>query len=37
MAPDTILRVRGLKTHFPVLKGLIRRPAGFVDDDGESS
>ena len=28
--PDLILKVRGLKTHFPVLKGLIRRPAGAV-------
>lgn len=27
---DLILRVRGLKTHFPVLKGLIRRPVGQV-------
>ncbi len=27
---DVILRVRGLKTHFPVLKGLLRRPAGWV-------
>ncbi len=27
---DAILRVRGLKTHFPVLGGLIRRPVGWV-------
>lgn len=30
METDTILRVRGLHTHFPVLKGLIRRPVGWV-------
>jgi oligopeptide/dipeptide ABC transporter ATP-binding protein len=30
MAADVILRVRELRTHFPVLKGLIRRPVGWV-------
>jgi oligopeptide/dipeptide ABC transporter ATP-binding protein len=30
MADDVILRVRDLKTYFPVLRGLIRRPVGWV-------
>ena len=30
MAVDVILRVRELKTHFPVIKGLFRRPVGWV-------
>lgn len=30
MATDTILRVRGLHTHFPVIKGLFRRTVGSV-------
>src|SRR5512136_231869 len=27
---ETLLEVRHLKTHFPILKGLFRRPAGAV-------
>ena len=30
MADDVILRVRDLKTYFPVLRGLLRRPVGWV-------
>ncbi len=30
MTPEPVLRVEGLKKHFPIFKGIIPRPAGFV-------